>query len=58
MASLADALAYSKNLANKFTSLNTPQDMSLGETAADIGLGFVPGIGTAQAARDFERSRR
>jgi GNAT superfamily N-acetyltransferase len=42
----------------RFTSLDTPQDMTLGETAADIGMGFLPGVGTAQGARDFERSRR
>jgi len=38
--------------------LDTPQDMSLGETAADIGMGFLPVVGTAQGARDFERARR
>jgi hypothetical protein len=32
--------------------------MSLGETAADIVMGFTPGIGTAQGLRDFERARR
>lgn len=58
MASLADVLAYSQDLAKKYTSLNNPQDQTLGETVGDIGLGFVPGIGQAQAARDFERSRR
>lgn len=42
----------------RFTSLDTPQDMGLGETVADIGMGFLPGVGTAQGARDFERSRR
>jgi len=43
---------------SQFTSLDTPQDMSLGATAADIALGFAPGIGTAQGIRDFERARR
>lgn len=42
----------------RFTSLDSPQDMSLGETAADIVMGFTPGIGTAQGLRDFERARR
>ena len=42
----------------RFTSLDQPQDMSLGETAADIGMGFLPVVGTAQGARDFERARR
>lgn len=58
MASLADLLAYSQNLAKKYTSLDTPKDMTLGETAGDIAMGFVPGLGTAQGARDFERARR
>jgi hypothetical protein len=43
---------------SQFTSLDTPQDMSLGATLADIGMGFAPGIGTAQGVRDFERARR
>ena len=58
MASLADVLAYTQNLAKKYTSLDTPKDQSLGETLGDIGIGFVPGLGTAQAGRDFERARR
>lgn len=43
---------------SQFTSLDTPQNMSLGATAADIGMGFLPGVGTAQGIRDFERARR
>ena len=43
---------------SKFTSLDTPQSMTTAETAADIAAGFVPGLGTAQSARDFERARR
>jgi hypothetical protein len=58
MASLADLLTYSQNLARKYTSLDTPKDQTLGETVGDIGLGFVPVVGTAQGARDFERARR
>ncbi len=42
----------------RFASLDTPQEMGLGETAADIGMGFLPVVGTAQGARDFERARR
>jgi hypothetical protein len=42
----------------RFTSLDNPQDMGLGELAADIGMGFLPVVGTAQGARDFERARR
>jgi len=48
----------SRGLLQKLLSLDTPQDMSLGETAVDIGAGFVPGVGTVQGARDFERARR
>lgn len=52
------ALNYIKNTGQKFISLDTPQDMSTGETLTDIGLGFVPVVGTVQGARDFERARR
>lgn len=58
MASLADLLAYSQNLAKKYTSLDTPQDQTLGETLGDVAIGFAPVVGTAQGARDFERARR
>ena len=50
--------AQLKRTVRELVSLDTPQDESIGTTAADIGLGFVPGIGTAQAYRDFERARR
>jgi soluble lytic murein transglycosylase-like protein len=50
-----DALVESMR---KMFSLDTPKDMTAGETVADIAAGFVPGVGTAQAARDFERARR
>jgi hypothetical protein len=46
------------NSMRKMFSLDTPKDMTTGETVADIAAGFVPGLGTAQAARDFERARR
>ena len=46
------------NSMRKMFSLDTPKDMTAGETVADIAAGFVPGLGTAQAARDFERARR
>jgi hypothetical protein len=48
----------SQTMLERFTSLDTPQDMGLGETVADIGMGFLPVVGTAQGARDFERARR
>ena len=40
------------------TSLDQPTDQDAADVAVDIAAGFVPGIGQAQAARDFERSRR
>jgi len=46
------------NSMRKMFSLDAPKDMTTGETVADIAAGFVPGLGTAQAARDFERARR
>lgn len=52
------ARRLSGNPLSQFTSLDTPENMSLGATVADIGMGFVPGIGTAQGFRDFERARR
>lgn len=39
-------------------SLDTPQDQDLSEILTDIGAGFLPVVGTAQAGRDFERARR
>lgn len=53
-----ELIAALRKKSEPFVSLDTPQDMSLGEIAADIGAGFVPGIGTAMSARDFERARR
>ena len=42
---------------DKSMQLDQP-DMTGAETAADIALGFAPGIGTAMGFRDFERARR
>lgn len=47
-----------RDRARKFVSLDTPEDADLGDMAIDIGAGFVPVVGTAQAGRDFERARR
>ena len=52
---LIDAL---RSRAKKFVALDTPEDQDLADVATDIGAGFVPGVGTALSARDFERSRR
>jgi hypothetical protein len=55
----AQALIQSlRDRARRFVSLDTPKDADLGDTAADIGAGFLPGVGTALSARDFERARR
>lgn len=52
---LIDAL---RSRAKKFVALDTPDDQDLADVATDISAGFVPGVGTALSARDFERSRR
>lgn len=39
-------------------ALDTPQNSDLADFGADLALGFVPIVGTAQAGRDFERARR
>jgi len=39
-------------------SLDTPQDQDLVDAGNDIAIGFTPGLGTLQSARDFERARR
>jgi hypothetical protein len=52
------ALQEQGSILSQFTSLDTPENMSLGATVADLLMGFAPGIGTAQGIRDFERARR
>lgn len=47
-----------KRTVRSLVSLDAPKDEDIGTTVTDIGLGFVPGIGSAQAYRDFERARR
>lgn len=42
----------------QMTSLNQPQNADVVDVIADVGAGFVPGLGQAQAVRDFERARR
>lgn len=51
-------IAALRDRARKFVSLDTPEDGDLGDVAADVAAGFVPGVGTALSARDFERARR
>lgn len=55
---MQSVIAALRDRARKFVSLDTPQDADLADTATDIGAGFLPGIGTALSARDFERARR
>lgn len=42
----------------KMFSLDTPQDSDLVDMGADFAAGFLPGVGQAMSARDFERARR
>lgn len=51
-------IAALRDRARKFVALDTPEDADLADTAIDIGAGFLPVVGTAQAGRDFERARR
>lgn len=53
-----DLIAALRDRAKKLVSLDTPQDQDLGDVATDIGGGFLPVVGTALSARDFERARR
>jgi hypothetical protein len=47
-----------KSFLDNLLSLDTPEAESAPEVLTDIGAGFLPFVGTAQAVRDFERSRR
>lgn len=53
--SMIDAL---RNRARKFVALDAPEDSDMGDVATDVAAGFLPGVGTALSARDFERARR
>jgi len=54
---LKDVPGAVRRYMQKSLLLDQPE-MTGSETAADIALGFVPGLGTAMGARDFERARR
>lgn len=59
MASWVDSIVNAlRERGDKFMSLDTPEDQDGYDIAADIAAGFVPGVGTATSARDFERARR
>lgn len=55
MTSLVDEL---RNRGKKFTSLDTPKDQDWYDIGTDLVAGFTPIVGTATAARDYERARR
>lgn len=42
----------------KMVALDNPQEQDMVDIGADIGAGFLPGVGQVQAGRDFERARR
>jgi len=44
--------------ATQAVSLDPQPDQGYGTMAAEMALGFVPGVGQAMAARDIERARR
>lgn len=41
-----------------FASLDNREDADLADMGVDIAAGFLPGVGQALSARDFERARR
>jgi len=41
-----------------FTALDNTEEADLIDLGVDIGAGFIPGVGQALSARDFERARR
>jgi hypothetical protein len=55
---LAAALAYIDEKAKRLTSLDQPQESDAVDMALEMGGSFIPGVGQALAARDFERARR
>ena len=55
---LAAALAYVDEKAKRLTSLDQPKESDVVDMALEMGGSFIPGVGQALAARDFERARR
>jgi len=58
MATTQEMIDELRRRAGIFTSLDNSEDSDLLDMGVDIGAGFVPGVGTALSARDFERARR
>jgi hypothetical protein len=55
---IAAALAYVDEKAKRLTSLDQPAESDAVDMALEMGGSFIPGVGQALAARDFERARR
>ena len=55
---LAAALAYVDEKAKRLMSLDQPKESDAVDMALEMGGSFIPGVGQALAARDFERARR
>lgn len=55
---IAAALAYVDKKAKRLTSLDQPTESDAVDMALEMGGSFIPGVGQALAARDFERARR
>ncbi|MEK9894797.1 MAG: hypothetical protein VW518_00040 [Burkholderiaceae bacterium] len=55
---MSDIVEELRNRAKKMVSLDEPKDADLVDVSQDIGYSFLPGIGSAIAARDYERARR
>jgi|694.fasta_scaffold84565_3 hypothetical protein len=55
---LAAVLAYMDEKAKRFASLDQPKESDAVDMALEMGGSFIPGVGQALAARDFERARR
>lgn len=54
----ADLLEEAKNVARRTVSLDPQPDAGVGDFIVDTVGGFIPGVGQALSARDFERARR
>lgn len=58
MADMQSVIEELRRRGRNLVALDTPEDQDLADFGTDLALGFVPGIGQAQAGRDFERARR
>lgn len=58
MADMQSVIDELRRRGSNMLSLDTPKDGDLVDMGMDIGAGFLPYVGTALSARDFERARR